>query len=271
MRLFRTRRLNTLAANPSMPYFEGEKPYVRGWFSATKRSFAAATTDAALDALEREWGVCMLYQYVCRWAEPETGMPFPAFIEGLTRLRRHRAIWTEPAGRLLDRLRLMQAVFVAARDRTLWLVNTNAEPIDHVQLETDARTATPLAGTAQAGGVLVLERLAPGESRTIMLDRPLDVRGRQAVRLAFDGRVSHDIGHGRLEWDVARGVARVDCPPGLGSLAPRSRAGDPELTRLFLEQGALFVRELLCRGRHPDITRFLGATQPRLSDPAAWE
>ena len=42
-----------------------------------------------------------------------------------------------------------------------------------------------------------------------------------------------------------------------------------ELTRLFLEQGALFVREMLFRGRHPDITRFLGATQPRVSDHAA--
>ena len=44
-----------------------------------------------------------------------------------------------------------------------------------------------------------------------------------------------------------------------------------ELTRLFLEQGALFVREMLFRGRHPDITRFLGAMQPRLSGQAAWE
>src|SRR5438876_888015 len=36
IRLLRTRRINTLAANPSMPYFEREKPLVPGWFSATE-------------------------------------------------------------------------------------------------------------------------------------------------------------------------------------------------------------------------------------------
>ena len=48
IRLFRTRDPNTLAADPAMPYFETAKPYVRGWFSATKRSFHDCTGPAAL-------------------------------------------------------------------------------------------------------------------------------------------------------------------------------------------------------------------------------
>src|SRR2546425_11985948 len=36
IRLFRTRDVNTLAANPSLPYHDPEKPMVRSWFAATK-------------------------------------------------------------------------------------------------------------------------------------------------------------------------------------------------------------------------------------------
>lgn len=271
MRLFRTRSLDTLAANPAMPYFEREKPFVRGWFSATKRSFAAATTEAALDALEAAWGMCMLYQYLCYWSDPATGSPFPAFQTGLTRLARRRLIWTEPASRQLDRLRLVQGIFIASRDRTLWVVNTNDERVTDLQIETGARPLRPVDGIAYAAGTLVVDQLAAGEQRAVELDHVVRVCGKQALGLASDGRVVHDFGHGRMEWDVSSGECAVTFAPGLELLSPRSRASDAELTRLFIGQASILAREVMLRGRHPDLQRFVRNLSRRPSDHAAWE
>jgi hypothetical protein len=86
IRLFRTRKVNTLAANPSIPYFDPEKPLVPAWFSATKRSFADCTSPPALDRLKSEHGLCVLYQYLHRYANLERRHAQPAFAADAERL-----------------------------------------------------------------------------------------------------------------------------------------------------------------------------------------
>ena len=288
IRLFRTRDPNTLAANPSMPYFEREKPYVRGWFAATKRSFAAVTEDGVLASLERDWGLCVLYQYLYRWAEPGTGhaghpRARPEFVRGVERLAAHPRLWCDTATRLLDRVRLLHGVVLAARGHSLWLVNTNDEPVDALQVQTAARPARETPGVRAEADVLIVESLAPRSRLRVDCDRAVEARGRTA--LALDGllRGRRSFGHGAVwvnesdaPWrsrgvDVAPLGHAVRFAPGLETLAPRSRAGDGELTRLFLEQAAIVVREVLTRGRHLDSNRWLGADSIALEDHAAWE
>ena len=157
IRLMRTRNINTLAANPSMPYFEREKPYVRGWFGATKRSFRDATSTESLDRLEREFGVCVLYQYLCRYADRATGRVGPAFAEGAQRLAARPALWTDTASRLLDRLRLIQGVFLASRGRELWVVNSNDEDAG-AQMKRRPRWDLVRGGGGTSGGMVRIER-----------------------------------------------------------------------------------------------------------------
>ncbi len=192
IRLYRTRDPNTLAANPSMPYFEREKPYVRSWFAATKRSFAAVTVteDGVLASLERDWGLCVLYQYLYRWAEPGTGHAGdprvrPEFVRGVERLAAHPRVWCDTATRLLDRVRLLHGVVLAARERSLWLVNTNDEPVDALQIQTAARPARETPGVRAEADVLVVESLAPRSRVRVDCDRAVEPRGRTA--LALDG------------------------------------------------------------------------------------
>lgn len=241
IRLFRTREPNVLAVNPSMPYFEREKPYVRGWFSACKRSFSRVTEHDILTSLERDWGMCVLYQYLFRWADPGSGAARPAFVAGVRRLAEHPRVWCDTATHLLDRLRLIQGVFVAARGSELELHNTNPEPVEQLQIETSARPAGPTGDVRAEAGVLVVPRLAGGERLRIACDRPVEARGRAAAR-----------------WD------EVD-------RAPRVHASDGELTRLFLGQAAIVGREVLFRGRRLDHTRWLGAERIALEDHDAWE
>ena len=241
IRLYRTRQPNVLAVNPSLPYFEPEKPFVRGWFTACKRSFTHVTRHEVLGALERDWGLCVLYQYLFRWADPLVGGARPGFVDGVERLVEHPRIWCDTTSRLLDRLRLVQGVFVSARGHELWLVNTHAEPVDQLQVETAARPRAAPAGVRAEDGVLVVPRLGPGERLRLELDRPVTARGRTAVP--------------------------VDTP----GLAPRTRASEREITGLFLGQAAIVGREVLMRGRKLDHQRWLGADTIALEDHDAWE
>jgi hypothetical protein len=59
--------------------------------------------------------------------------------------------------------------------------------------------------------------------------------------------------------------------PGLEATAPRSRAADQELTRLFLAQASIVSRELLLRKRAMDSNRWLGAERIVLEDHDTWE
>src|SRR5262249_23439651 len=102
IRLFRTRSVNTLAENPSMPYFDPEKPRVTGWFAATKRSFADATAPAALERLTREHGLCVLYQYMHRYADREGRGVQPAFRAAAERLIATPGIWIDTTSALMD-------------------------------------------------------------------------------------------------------------------------------------------------------------------------
>ncbi len=283
IRLLRTRRINTLAANPSMPYFEREKPLVPGWFSATKRSFREATSVEALDDLERDWGVCVLYQYMCRHVDNSTGRVLAAFAAGAQRLAARERVWMDTTTRLLDRLRLIQGVFLASRANELVLVNTNDEVLEGVQIDVKAGLSAPLKDVRAADGVVVIQRLAPGELRRLSFAQPVRAIGRTALAVGRDGTGRADFGHGRFllnagerSWEaepgvwVAPGSFALRFAPGLEELQPRSRASDAELTRLFVEQSAIIAREVLFKGRPFDTNRLLTDETVMLGNQDNW-
>ncbi len=282
IRLMRTRRFDTLAVNPSMPYFEREKPYVAGWFSATKRSFVEATSAEALAGLERDWGVCVLYQYMHRWAGRD-GRVQPAFEQGARRLAAASRVWTDTATRVLDRLRHVQGVFAASRGTELFLVNTNDRAVEGVQVETAAALLASGDGACAEPGVVVVRRLEPGEVRRLAFATPVTATGRTALALAADGTGHADFGHGRFVLDVGarpRGAGGGAEPtaatwalhfaPGLEDLRPMSRASDAELTRLFAHQASIIGQEFLFKGRPVSTTRWLEADKVTLEDHARW-
>jgi hypothetical protein len=175
-------------------------------------------------------------------------------------------------------------VHLASRGRELWLFNTNAEDAPGLQIETDGELAdAPPDGCSLNGGVLYVPALRAGECRGFLFRSGVVARGRGAMRLSPEGHAQTDFGHGTLavnvsdsDWTVNPGTtvgaagSLVKWSPGLESVQPRSRATDHELTRLFLEQSAIIVGEVLFRGRALDSNRWLGTDTIQLESHDNW-
>lgn len=287
VRLFRTRDVDTLARNPSMPYFDPEKPFVRGWFAATKRSFHDCTSEAALVDLEREHGLCVLYQYMHRYADPLSGRLDETFRADAERLMSRAGVLVDTTTALMERLRLVQGVFLATRGRELWVGNANTEDITELQVRVPGTSVLPgdpaaaIAGTdvdaivrierLQACGLLRLECAAPISAgpRAIALD------GQGHGSLAF-GFGSVFVNAAESTWEPSPGLAiasrscRVKFQESVAALRPMRRAPPAELYGLLTGQLGIIAREVIWKGRSLSSERFLGAKRIALEDHSNW-
>ncbi len=99
--------INLATINPSMPYHDPSRPLVRWWFSATDAEdafeFAQLLTEANLDRLEREGGICIIATHFGKdfVKDGRVLRPIRTRLEALAR----RPGWFPPVGKLLDWLR----------------------------------------------------------------------------------------------------------------------------------------------------------------------
>jgi hypothetical protein len=285
IRLFRTRRINTLAANPSMPYFDPEKPRVAGWFAATKRSFRDCTTKEALEGLKREYGLCVLYQYLHRYAVLAERRVQSEFVAGAERLMGDGEVLVDSTGALMDRLRLIQGIVPIARENELWLLNTNSRDVAELQLRVPESVALRAAasGVERRGERVRIPRLAAGSLLFCELDRAVSFRGANLVTVDRRGVGTTRLGFGRLWVNVgsepwtspagetlAPGTHRLRFDDAVKDLEPRVRAGPAERYALLAEQLTIIGREILWKGRSPSTRKFLGAPRIPLEDHANW-
>lgn len=281
IRLFRTRNPNTLAENPSMPYVEPGKPYVRGWFAATKRSFHDCTTPEALDRLVDAHGLTVLYQYLHRYAHG--GAPDPAFRADAERLAADSRILVAPAAEVLGRLQQLQRVFVGYREAEAWVFNTGGAALDAFQLRLPEGARCTSPGVMHHGAYLRLPTVPAGTPLPLTFDRSVRFAGPRTARLDAAG-------HGRLRAGAAtvylnRG-AEAWHPPASGAVQPGRAfvvpdagwtpeealavAPQSERVRLFLQQTGIIAREVATRKRSLSTARFLGAATIPLEDHANW-
>lgn len=99
--------VNTLKADPLMPYHDPRRPYVRFWFSSSEAaeldSFCTLLTDENQDRLVEEGGACIAYTHF-GFGFAEDGRPNPRFARVIERLGGLPG-WFVPASTLLDYLR----------------------------------------------------------------------------------------------------------------------------------------------------------------------
>jgi hypothetical protein len=100
--------INTLQFNPSMPYRDPRRAYVRWWFSASDAEggpeFAHLLRPSQQEKLEREQGVCIVATHLAKGFVFRSGEIRPAVRAALEALAR-RPGWFPTAGELLDWLR----------------------------------------------------------------------------------------------------------------------------------------------------------------------
>ncbi len=284
IRLFRTRSTDTLAVDPTMPYFEPGKPFVRGWFTATKRSFHDCTTPEALDRLAEGHGLTVLYQYLHRYADGAS--IDPTFHADAARLAADGRIVSDTTANVLDRLKLIQGLVVGlphAGDEA-WLFNLNDRDLADAQvlLPTGARCTGSVDVVEQKGDYVRVADIPAGAAVRLAFDGPLRFEGAGVVRLGRDGRLRMRIGLATAYLNAGAEAWQDDgvrVPPRGCVLTPdRGFVDDPPLSvasqyhrlRLFMGQVGIIGRELALRRRALDTEKFLGAESIPLEDHANW-
>jgi hypothetical protein len=270
IRLFRTRALNTLKKNPHMPYFSPEKPLVNGWFSATKRSFHDCTSAEAQRKLVAENGLTVLYQYMHRYATKD-GTLDENFRRNAESLAANPAIKIDTTSNTMQRLRMMQGIFIFYEAGAILIVNTNAVSIDSFQLVLDKHTritSTDCAVTID-GSIVHLEHIPASSIVRLQADETISVKGQRCF--AIRGRK-----HLLVKWGLAQLFVNLSGstwnsngkqiePVSFFLQAPVSGTGIPQLSRtpwheevtLLLEQAWIILHEILFKGRSIRRSRFL--------------
>ncbi len=98
--------INLHHVNPTLPYYDPRKPYVRGWFSSSEgsrvESFCRLLREENQDRLEAEGGVCIVYTHFAKGFCVDGALH--AQFERLMRRLASKPGWFVPVGTLLDYL-----------------------------------------------------------------------------------------------------------------------------------------------------------------------
>jgi hypothetical protein len=133
IRLYRTRSVNTLAFNPSMPYHDFSKPFVNYWFSATKGYIPNLFSENNLDQLCDQNGASILYQYMHKYVNEDLKIP-KQLRETMERVAADDRILKKPASFILNRLKAFQNILTVKHHEHIYLVNTSEEPVESVKV-----------------------------------------------------------------------------------------------------------------------------------------
>lgn len=99
--------INCFNSCPFLPYHDPARPFVNQWYCATEGSnfgnFCQTMTDEAMDRLEAEGGLCIMYVHFGHQFY-EDGRVQPAFLRIMERLARKNG-WFAPVGTILDYIR----------------------------------------------------------------------------------------------------------------------------------------------------------------------
>ncbi len=284
IRLFRTRETNTLKVNPSMPYREAGKPFVRGWFSATKRSFHDCTTQLALDRLCGDNGLTVLYQYMHRYADLEKACVDGKFVADAERLAADPRILVDTTAHMMERLQMIRVLFSVIYGEDLYLFNTNDLGVDELQITIPDKVEIlgDFPDIKRRGSMIRIKHLPARKSVRIPLNMEVAVEGGRWSRLNAGGRGKIIIDSGQLIINLGERPWRTEedliTPGSFRFAAGTDRddggslplAGAIELHRLFFAQTGVIAREMARGNRQLTTEQYLRDESRPLEDHQLW-
>lgn len=131
--------INTLKFNPSMPYHDPNKPYVRFWYAcsdgANREMFNRLISRENVDRLIREKGTSIIYTHFASGFVDKNGTLNEETAELLRYLASHNNGWFVPVNVILDRFIAIRSIKIYEDDDRYLLVNTSGKTIENIAVE----------------------------------------------------------------------------------------------------------------------------------------
>ena len=273
IRLFRTRNTNTLRRNPSMPYYDKNKPYVNYWFSATKRKIFDCATLSALDKLKRENGLTVLYQYLHRYADPITMELNAGFVKAVGNISNDPGIHIATVSNHMQRLRNIREIIVLFRGKDYWIINTNSSGIRNLQFALSTSEDLRLSNNSisQKGNYLVIPEIAEKGFVYFQCMEKISFKNCNVSEIPQSEIVTLQTNTKKVKIKVQEpvemksGNTTIPLKVNIESkVVHHTGISIIEEYRLIMDQMLIIAREILLKGRSPDLNKFLDASKPIL-------
>ncbi len=182
-------QVNTLRWNPSMPFHDPRRPYVRHWFASSDGSdyqrYCRLMSRRNIDRLERERGACVIYTHFAKGFARKVGSRYvlnPHFTSVQQDLAARSNGWFPTTSELLDRLQLTRDLRIQQDDRMFTICNDTANVLSDVAVVARPETMLTEQNGDQFGanerGAITLGSVAAKSCRSFACNHPLQPSGR---------------------------------------------------------------------------------------------
>jgi len=162
--------VNTLKHNPSMPFHDERRPYVRRWFAASDGAdvarFNRLLSERNVNRLEQENGACVVYTHLAKGFVRKTsaGLQLDSgFVGTVERLAQLRTVWMPTTSVLLDWLDALRHIEARHDGLNLVVRNGSERAVDGITVSLRGNLG-PVGGEA-----IVLPSLSPGQSTSVLV------------------------------------------------------------------------------------------------------
>ena len=224
-------------------------------------------------------GLTVLYQYMHRYANKRGEKLDPQFQKDAERLAGESRILVDTTARIMERLRLMQGIFIGHQGDNIWIFNTNRSEVREVQIHLPSdyyllfdEMKTTLVKVEKE--ILRIPSLPPQGLQMLCFNKPVWIHSARSFRFNNKGRGTCQFGHATFHASF-----ETDDPVPAWSLAlshnlegpyPLSGLSHRESQRLFYGQMAIILRELFLRQRYLNAEKFLTMSPHPLEDHGNW-
>lgn len=179
IRLYRTRSLDVLSKNPSMPFHDPRFPAVRYWYSASGQNLEllGRLTTERLNRVALRDGLILHYTH-SSWFVDDPEADSPTLLEparrGFDLIGSRNDVWCAGVSAVLDRLMLIKNLIVTNRSNAVILSNPLPAEISRVQIRSEGAAYFTYDGqclTPDPRGIVTIDRIPACGSLTLYRSR----------------------------------------------------------------------------------------------------
>jgi hypothetical protein len=269
-----------------MPYYCPSRPFVKGWFSATKRSIGDCAQKDEQEKLVEENGLTVLYQYLHRYASPDGRELNRRFVEAVEALLSNDSVKIDTVSNTMARLRVLQRIFLFFHDNVVWLVNANRVPVSSLQITFDkpTRLSSAACKIALVNTTANITDIPPNTIMRIESNKTIRVLGKRSFATRGRKTICQCIAYARLYVNLSDSPWLISNefhlePQSFSLETGQPGTGTPGLSRLpFMEESSLLIgqfwivaREILFKGRSLNSSKYLDDSREiRLENHDNW-